>query len=175
MIVNKRDLADVTGVSERTLSEWQKAGLPILNVGSRGQENEYDTAEVIKWMINREISRSRTQTPKDRLDSIRADEIELRLAERCGQLIDALEAETMWRTVITTARIELLAFVEGLKSDMKVKGIDVEEFNIDRSVSDVLTRLENPEDFNADESEDLEPEDTIEVEDESDWEDEGVA
>jgi terminase small subunit / prophage DNA-packing protein len=170
MIVNKRGLSDVTGVSERTLTEWQKAGLPIVNVGVRGQENEYETTEVIQWMVNREISRTRVQTPKDRLDSIRADEIEVRLAERCGQLIDALEAETMWRTVITTARIELLSFVERLKADINHKGIDIEDLNIDRSINDVLTRLENPEDFNADESDDY-----IDTEEEPDWEDEGIS
>ena len=57
MHVNKRQLADVIGHSERQISHWQKTeALPVLQVGGRGQSHTYDTVAVIQWVINREIA-----------------------------------------------------------------------------------------------------------------------
>lgn len=55
--VNKTELSEIIGVSQRTLTTWQKNGLPIAMDGTRGTENLYDTEEVIQWMIQREIQR----------------------------------------------------------------------------------------------------------------------
>lgn len=57
MHVNKRELADTIGFSERQITSWQKdEALPVLEVGKRGQSHTYDTIAVIQWLINREIS-----------------------------------------------------------------------------------------------------------------------
>ena len=55
--VNKTELSEIIGVSQRTLTTWQKNGMPIAMDGTRGTENLYDTEEVIQWMIQREIQR----------------------------------------------------------------------------------------------------------------------
>jgi terminase small subunit / prophage DNA-packing protein len=150
MLINKRELAETIGVSQQALDGWQKQGMPIEVRASRGLENQYETANVIRWMIDREVQKLRTMSPKDRLDNLRADEVEIRLAERCGQLIDAGEAENLWRTVITTARIEFDSFADQLESKMRAKNIDVSEFNIRSSMVELLSRLETLEIPDAD-------------------------
>lgn len=50
--VTKADLAEIVGRDERTLSRWQREGMPVVSVGlGRGNENEYDTEDVIGWLV----------------------------------------------------------------------------------------------------------------------------
>lgn len=152
MIVNKRVLSDVLGVSERSLTDWQKQGLPIEFSAIRGAENEYDTAKVIKWMIAKELAKIQLQSPKERLDSLRADEVELRLAERAGQLLIASDVQTLWSTVIATTRMELESFVDGIDSKVRAAGVDADKLNLRESLVDLLGRLETMELPDVDES-----------------------
>lgn len=57
MRVNKKQLAEIVGYTEATLTKWQKDGLPIAYSGKIGESNEYETADVIKWMIRREVGK----------------------------------------------------------------------------------------------------------------------
>ncbi len=52
--VNKKQLADIFGLSQRTLTELQRAGLPIEERGARGRSHVYDTARVFAWFLARE-------------------------------------------------------------------------------------------------------------------------
>lgn len=92
-LVNKRELAQILGVSERTLTEWQRDGLPIVINAGRGASNQYDTAAVIQWRIAREINGASKESPKDRLDRLRGDQVELELAETRRQLVNLAEIE----------------------------------------------------------------------------------
>lgn len=56
LIVTKTQLAEILGVSDRTLTTWQKNGLPIKVDGARGEANKYDTEDVIGWMIARDVN-----------------------------------------------------------------------------------------------------------------------
>ena len=56
-IVNKKKLAEALEKSERTITEWQKEGLPVKTSGSRGNENEYDLLDVIEWFFDREADK----------------------------------------------------------------------------------------------------------------------
>lgn len=57
-IVNKAELQGILDVSHQTLTEWQELGMPMERKGARGEENEYDTAKVISWQINRAEERA---------------------------------------------------------------------------------------------------------------------
>lgn len=82
MLVNKRQLSEILGVSERSLTDWQKEGLPVASYAdNRGQANEYESSEVIRWMVQREIERLNKEKPRDRLDRLKADAIELDIKE----------------------------------------------------------------------------------------------
>lgn len=151
MIVNKRGLSDVLGVSERTLTEWQKEGLPVQVRAERGCENQYDTAVVIKWHCERMLQKANQVSAKDRLDNLRADEIEVRMAKDAGNLIDAFEAEQLWTSLITAARVDFLNFADDLKSTLREKGIDLTELAIESELIAILEKLANQEQPDYDE------------------------
>lgn len=109
-IVNKQRLAKIIGVTVRTLSEWQKEGLPIKKNGLRGQSNDYDTATVIEWLIKRasdtdaEMERARI-----RLTSAQADKTELEVEELRGNLISLDNMKYLWANVLGTFRARILS------------------------------------------------------------------
>lgn len=92
-IVNKRELAQIIGVSERTLTEWQREGLPMVVNSGRGSSNQYDTEAVIAWRIAREVNGAQNESQKDRLDRLRGDQIERQMAIESRELITAAEIE----------------------------------------------------------------------------------
>ena len=114
-IVNKAALSEILAVSERTLSTWQKDGLPIEQ--KQGRENLYDTAKVIQWLIQRHgLSLTRSggevldlEAEKARLTKAQADSAELKLAQQQGQLLAANEVQAVWEDYILACRAKLLA------------------------------------------------------------------
>lgn len=54
--INKTELAAMLGVTQKTITSYQSQGLPFQS-NERGKSNIYDTEEVIKWFIDREIAR----------------------------------------------------------------------------------------------------------------------
>lgn len=80
MIVNQRQLSEITGVSTVTLTEWQKAGMPMVEREQNGLANEYETVQVIRWMVQRELSKVQAESQRDRLTRLQADDMELTLA-----------------------------------------------------------------------------------------------
>lgn len=134
MVVNKKQLADILGVSERTLTEWQDWGMPIMSVGGRGMENQYDTAIVIEWRIQRALAGAKRETEKERKDRLEADLLELRIEEKTAGLVPADVIEAMWTSAILAARAQLRALPDALKS-----AIDG-EYDIDLDIA-LPTRL----------------------------------
>jgi phage terminase Nu1 subunit (DNA packaging protein) len=93
-LVNKRELSEILGVSERTLTDWQaEPGFPIVDLAeSRGAENTYDTALVIGWQLQRELARSdETDQARRRLLTIQAQRQELEYQRAAGKLVSAEE------------------------------------------------------------------------------------
>lgn len=156
-LVNKRELAETIGVSERTFTEWQRdPAFPIEANGGRGAENTYDTAKVIQWMIDREVSRRAGEKPRDRLDRVKADMVELELAERLGQLAPAAMFERAWADHIVAAKIELTTMGHRLVAEIHaLHGIAVDPDLILSRVEEACTKLEKYDvDIDPDEPED---------------------
>ncbi len=115
--VNKVELAEILGVNERTLSTWQKNGLPIEDRHVHGRENLYDTAKVIQWLIQRHsqnLTRSGgeildLEAEKARLTKAQADSTELKLAQQRGELLDAKSVQAEWEEYIMACRAKLLS------------------------------------------------------------------
>lgn len=93
MNVNQGQLSEIVGVSTVTLTEWQKETppLPMKARDKNGLANDYDTVDVIRWMVLREMKRADIESPQDRLARIKADREELGLKRDQGILIDAAE------------------------------------------------------------------------------------
>lgn len=109
-IVNKKMLAKILGKTERTLTEWQKEGMPIKKNGARGQSNTYDTEQVIEWLLKRasdtdsEMERART-----RLTSAQADKTELEVEQLRGNLISLDNMKSLWGNVLGAFRARILS------------------------------------------------------------------
>jgi phage terminase Nu1 subunit (DNA packaging protein) len=56
MKVNKKQLAEILGVTQKTITNYQSQGLPFED-NERGVANVYDTKEVIRWFVERELNR----------------------------------------------------------------------------------------------------------------------
>jgi phage terminase Nu1 subunit (DNA packaging protein) len=115
MIVTKSELAEILGVSERTLSTWQQEGLPIENQQHQG--NTYHTVKVIDWLKQHHANRLTEsngeildlEAEKARLTKAQADAAELKLAEQKRQLLDANEVQAVWENNIMACRAKLLS------------------------------------------------------------------
>jgi hypothetical protein len=120
MIANKQQLADIHGVSERTLTEWANGGMPTISVGGigRGYQNQYDTAATIEWRLQRAVSGYQIESAKERKDRLEGDRIELQLAKEAGLLVAVEEIEPLWASAILAAKSELLEGVYRLKSEL---------------------------------------------------------
>lgn len=105
MRVNKKTLADIMGVSERSLTEWQEnEGLPIATKGLRGQENVYDTEAVIAWQVSRALAKAgKTESQRDREARLRGDKLELELAKERGTLVPADQVGPIWESRVLAA------------------------------------------------------------------------
>ena len=120
-MVNKTDLSEIVGISQRSLTTWQKNGMPIAVDGTRGSENLYDTKEVIDWMIQREIERrisdhggSETdfydlEMERARLTYHQANIASLDQKIKEGKLIPADVVEGAWVDFVAAFRAKVLS------------------------------------------------------------------
>jgi phage terminase Nu1 subunit (DNA packaging protein) len=72
--LNRSSLAEYIGVSPPTIDRMVKQGAPVVQRGSRGVEWIFDSAEVIRWQIERAIEQAAGEEPTG------LDEIERRTA-----------------------------------------------------------------------------------------------
>lgn len=144
MQVNKKQLAEVIGYSERALTDWQKEGMPMLYDAARGASNIYDTAQVIQWMIRRELDKFQLESPRDRLDRIRADREELALAKDLESVAPLHLIEAQWRDHILAARTELLTLPDILASEIHaLYHLDIDADLIRARIEAALQKLEH--------------------------------
>jgi len=102
-IVNKRELGEIIGVSEQTLTTWQSEGCPMVTHGARGEENCYDTVAVITWRVERAVRQALPESQRDRLTRLQADLIDLQLAEKSKQLVPVDQVEPVWVSRVLAA------------------------------------------------------------------------
>lgn len=119
-LVNKRELSEILGKSRRTLTEWQKYGLPIENDGTRGNENLYNVPDVIEWMIQRAVDgRLRAvenregecydyDTERARLTHHQANKARLDESILRGNLIPGEVVERVWTDIVSAFRAHIL-------------------------------------------------------------------
>lgn len=142
--VNQTELAQIIGVTDVTLWEWQKLdGFPILHRGANGQSNLYDTSAVIFWKINHDVKKaSGPESQKDRLARLQADRIEIELAQLRGQSIPAELIEPAWIGIVNAVKQALLPLGLRLAPVLETTpGVDAKRELIDEEVHDALTKL----------------------------------
>lgn len=103
-IIGLDNIADVFGVAPKTIVEWQESGFPVLVQGGRGVPNEYDSQPCIRWLVDRDVRKVQAESPKDRLQRLQGDDLEMRLAKSRGELVRADEVEPAMKAAIVSAR-----------------------------------------------------------------------
>jgi phage terminase Nu1 subunit (DNA packaging protein) len=107
-LVNQTELAEIIGVTDVTLWEWQKAGMPIVKQGDRGQANEYDTVAVIAWKEERALAKIRTEAPRDALYRAQERLTQIQIKEKERSLVPVAEIEPEYARLVAAARQRLL-------------------------------------------------------------------
>lgn len=108
-VVNKRDMASILGVSEATLTDWQRKGMPHVKSAGRGRSNHYQTAKVIAWMIAREVAQTPAgESARDRHARLQGDVLELELAAKRREFVPVTEIRPAWVSFVTSARQALM-------------------------------------------------------------------
>ena len=117
-IVNKTELAEIVGKTQKTLTTWQQNGMPVKLAGKKGTGNQYDTANVIDWIVNREISKLTidedgqfydVDVERGRLTHHQANKTALEEEILKRKLIPADEVEAEWSKMVSSLRAKMLA------------------------------------------------------------------
>lgn len=107
-IKGQDNIAALFGVAPKTITEWQVMGFPVAVQGGPGIASEYDGPACIAWLVDREVRKVRSESPKDRLARLQGDKLEQEMLVSSGQLIPAAEVEPLWEAACITAREYLL-------------------------------------------------------------------
>lgn len=142
MNVNKKTLSDIFGYSERSFTEFQKLeGFPIEKRGDRGQSNEYNTAKVFQWLLQRELGKGK-ESYKDRRDRLEGDRLELTLARELGEVVPRLEIEKAWSNLAINIRKQTMQGNTKLKGEIDVvHGTDIDIEILNEHSRAILTQL----------------------------------
>lgn len=113
MKVNKRELLQFLGRTNRTVDQWIDKGLPYKTRADRKKniDWEFETKEVIDWL--RDYWKGGAQQPvaddaKQRKLNADAEMAETELAKYKGQLVDAEAVEEQWLSLVTRCKTKLL-------------------------------------------------------------------
>jgi hypothetical protein len=144
MTVNQTQLAELLGVSDVTLWEWQKLEkpLPILKQGARGEANQYDLRAVLAWYVAREVDKRAPKSAREERDAIDLEIRQLDLAERKGTMVPAAEVRPLWDNRVLTAA----AFMAGRHSRLAAMleaspGIEAKRELLKKEDANFLTKL----------------------------------
>lgn len=142
-LVNKKELAEIIGTTERTLTEWQKHdSFPIEVVGSRGQQNVYDTEKVIQFVIQRAMAGQSRESQRERRDRLEGDRLELTIAKDAGTLVIAEEVEKEFADLVYGLRNTILQGDSTLKMQLdSLYGIDIDLDVLNEHSRSILEQL----------------------------------
>lgn len=142
-IVGQTEIANIFGVTARTITEWQAAGMPVAVQGGPGVPGEYDSAACIRWQVEREVRKVQGESPKDRLARLQGDDLEMKLAHQRGKLIDTSTVEPAMRAAIVSARERICG--EPARMAILLEGLDRagREAKLRGLFDEVLVKLSN--------------------------------
>lgn len=141
MIVNKKQLAEIFGISERSFTEYQKEPTFPFQAARRGQSNEYDTVLVFDWLKRRE-NLKQMETAKERLDRVRGSREELALAKDLEEVIPAEETiKAITDAIIASRNVMLHGNTQLKKRVDQLYKIDIDIEILNDYSRQVLTHL----------------------------------
>ena len=96
MTLTQQELANVFGVTSRTIRQWRAEGMPAELQDHSG--NEYRLLEVLEWYIKRRVGNELT-FEKTRLLSAQAYKTELECRMLKLELLETSEVQNIWATI----------------------------------------------------------------------------
>ncbi|BDH46400.1 protein convertase [Salmonella enterica subsp. enterica serovar Choleraesuis] len=159
MEVNKKQLADIFGVTVRTIQNWQEQGMPVARGGGKGNEVLYETSAVIGWYAERDaaleneklrkeveelriVSESELQPgtieyERHRLTRAQADAQELKNAKDSAEAV-----ETAFCTfVLSKVAGEIAGILDGIPLSVQRRFPELENRHIDYLKTDVIKAM----------------------------------
>ena len=112
--VTRQALADVFGVSLPTIDAWVRKGCPFVEKGGRGQEWQFNTAQVSKWLRDRDVEEATGGIPDDieelklREQKAKTELTELELATKKGEVALIAEFEHAQAMVFAAIRANIM-------------------------------------------------------------------
>jgi phage terminase Nu1 subunit (DNA packaging protein) len=162
-LVTKKRLSEIFGISQPTLTELQKLGMPIEERGERGQRHTYDTSAVYRWLLAREAAKHHNgdgrplDLDQERAALARVDRElkELALRQRQGELVERRKmqgelfaAARIGRDALLSTADRLAAVVAGEHDERKVYSLLQEETRrIATELATALRRIAGPPDL----------------------------
>ena len=96
MALTQQELANVFGVTSRTIRQWRAEGMPAEFQDHSG--HEYRLLEVLEWYIKRRVGNELT-FEKTRLLSAQAYKTELECRMLKLELLETSEVQNIWATI----------------------------------------------------------------------------
>lgn len=162
-VKGQEQIAAMFGVAPKTITEWQVLGFPVAFQGGPGVASEYDAPACVKWLVDREIRKVQSESPKDRLARLQGDKLEQEMLKEAKLLIPAEEVEPLWASAVLSAR----EFLAGEPARLASLAIGLEKPALEELLRDTfgefLGRLANwrAADDDADDPEDQGDEDEL--------------
>ncbi|MDV2454042.1 terminase small subunit [Acinetobacter towneri] len=114
-IVNRTGLSEVFGVALNTIDSWVRQGCPVVQKGAgKGQEWQFNTAQVSKWLRDRDVEEATGGIPDDmdelklRKQKAETELAELELAQKKGEVALISEFERIWAMSMGQLRQNIL-------------------------------------------------------------------
>jgi phage terminase Nu1 subunit (DNA packaging protein) len=112
LIVNREELAGILGCAPTTVDRYIRAGCPIIEHGTTSQGHRVNTADVVRWLREREAAAPAGDSQSDarrRHMAASAELKELALAEKRGQMIRVDDVATILADELANVRSRLMA------------------------------------------------------------------
>lgn len=114
-IVNRTGLSEVFGVALNTIDSWVRQGCPVVQKGAgKGQEWQFNTAQVSKWLRDRDVEEATGGIPDDmdelklRKQKAETELAELELTQKKGEVALISEFERIWAMSMGQLRQNIL-------------------------------------------------------------------
>jgi phage terminase Nu1 subunit (DNA packaging protein) len=148
-IVNKRELAEVFGVSPQAIDGWLSRGCPVLEKGAPLVGYKFDTAAVAEWRAEQRVSEAiggnKPASQEDAFQRKTAAEAalaELKLARELGQLVTLEDVERVWQNLAAMCRARMLAIPSNIaRLAFSAESVDEARAIIENAIHEALNEL----------------------------------
>ena len=149
--VNMATLAEIMGVTPKTINQWVNQGMP--QEGMDGRSRKFDTAECLVWRVQKEADDIRAsiegvipehmeyKEAQRRKEAANAQLAELELAEKRGQVAQILDIMTNVCEALSGVRAKLVSMSSRLAGPLTYQEEKEVRKIIDAEVREVLEGL----------------------------------